>query len=875
VTAVTSVPQEEQTPQEGARHFRELFENAADMVYTTDLPGNFTSINKTGEQITGYTREELIASNISRIVTPETHAVARELAEQMLNNGSHTTCELEIVAKDGRRVPVEVCMRLMYRGGRPVGVHGIARDISPRKQADRKIRQHAAHLEALSAIIAAADASPDLQELLPIAIDRVLEVLGLGIGGIWVGDQHIVRGLSPDIGRAIVDSAQRPGYKMPATLSVDDWNEVPPDGSSLPADAWIHIGVRAALIVPITVDSRHIGVLAVASAYPRTWTWEEIALVESVGQQVAATVEGLRLFRETRHRTELMERLVALSDSLNRPLSMQKAVPAIGRAALSLSEADRVAVFVRLPDGTVTCPWSRGLSDDYVAQVLAHQEDLPVGRLLKQDGIALDRLELPGGRVVVGTKPFLFSDVQDLPVDALIRRLGDAAGHRALGIWPLTYEGRVIALVACYYNAPRTWSRAELEVFQALCGQAAAALENALLYETQARRRIELEALYGLSSQLRAAYAPDKVFSILGEHAARLLHADYVALCLLDPDRHVFTRVQTVGVPLEAQRAILPIVSGGILDRATQQEAPYTTDDASREFPSNQLDALREVYHDLGPVAAVALRSEREVIGTIVLGRARNAISCRPFTHDEIRLLQGIAEMGGTAISRARLYHNLEQAYIQMVLALAQAVDARDARTRSHSEHMATLTDSLAEAMGLPKEEANDIRWAALLHDIGKIGMPDSILSKPGPLTEPEWTLIREHPIVGERILLPVERMRAVAKIVRHHQEKWDGSGYPDGLQGDAIPLGARVLAIIDAYSAITEKRPYKGACSRAEAMAELKRCAGTQFDPRVTEIFCELLDRNSEQSGEMPRLAKPREGFSPPPASPPHDVTH
>jgi putative nucleotidyltransferase with HDIG domain len=247
-------------------------------------------------------------------------------------------------------------------------------------------------------------------------------------------------------------------------------------------------------------------------------------------------------------------------------------------------------------------------------------------------------------------------------------------------------------------------------------------------------------------------------------------------------------------------------------------------------------------------VIVVALQSEREVIGTLAVGRAKGK-NPRPFTPTEVRLLQGIAEMGGTAISRARLFHNLEDAYIQMVLALARAMDARDAYTGNHSERLAMLADSVARAMGLPDEEVKDIRWAALLHDIGKIGSPDDILSKPGRLTEREREIMRLHPTVGEGILLPVARMAGVARIVRHHQEKWDGTGYPDGLRGEAIPLGARILAVVDAYGAITDERPYKTPGTRAKAEAEIKRCAGTQFDPRVVDVFSQLLDRKEKET--------------------------
>jgi putative nucleotidyltransferase with HDIG domain len=150
----------------------------------------------------------------------------------------------------------------------------------------------------------------------------------------------------------------------------------------------------------------------------------------------------------------------------------------------------------------------------------------------------------------------------------------------------------------------------------------------------------------------------------------------------------------------------------------------------------------------------------------------------------------------------------------------------------------------VAHTLGCREEEIQDIRWGALLHDIGKIGVPDGILRKPGALTDEEWGTMRQHPVIGEQILLPVERMQGVARIVRHHHEKWDGTGYPDGLRGEAIPLGARILAAVDAYGAITDERPYKQARSHEDGIHELRRCAGQQFDPEIVDAFCRVLER-------------------------------
>jgi len=169
------------------------------------------------------------------------------------------------------------------------------------------------------------------------------------------------------------------------------------------------------------------------------------------------------------------------------------------------------------------------------------------------------------------------------------------------------------------------------------------------------------------------------------------------------------------------------------------------------------------------------------------------------------------------------------------VEALAIALLERDRYTGEHSESVVDMAFGVAQSLGLSPAQVEDVRAAALLHDIGKVGIPDAILNKPGPLTPDERTVMAEHPVIGERILRGIGGFAPVADIVRHEHESYDGSGYPDGLSGDEIPIGSRIILACDAYHAMTGDRPYRARMSHADAFRELRRCAGGQFDPNVT----------------------------------------
>jgi putative nucleotidyltransferase with HDIG domain len=191
------------------------------------------------------------------------------------------------------------------------------------------------------------------------------------------------------------------------------------------------------------------------------------------------------------------------------------------------------------------------------------------------------------------------------------------------------------------------------------------------------------------------------------------------------------------------------------------------------------------------------------------------------------------------------LYEDLRSTYMRTIKVLAQAIDARDHYTHSHSENVARYAVVIASEMGLPAREIETIRDACELHDLGKIGVVDSILSKPGSLTEDEWKQIKLHPVTGAKILEPLPFLNEVVELVRQHHEHYDGTGYPDGKKGDDILLGARIIHLADAYETVRSARSYrKEPLTKEEAITEIKANSGTQFDPKVVEAFLKVVDR-------------------------------
>jgi HD-GYP domain-containing protein (c-di-GMP phosphodiesterase class II) len=214
---------------------------------------------------------------------------------------------------------------------------------------------------------------------------------------------------------------------------------------------------------------------------------------------------------------------------------------------------------------------------------------------------------------------------------------------------------------------------------------------------------------------------------------------------------------------------------------------------------------------------------------------------------DDLHMLETIADQLGGTIEQAGLFASLERSYFETVEALSSALEAKDAYTLDHARSITDMSADVGRRLGMREDEIRDLKLGALLHDIGKIGVPTEILSKPGPLTDDEFEVMKEHTVIGERIIADVEFLQGVRPLVLHEHERWDGAGYPHQLKGEEIPLGARIIFVCDSWHAMTSDRPYRQALPDEEALRRLRSGAGTQFDPAVVDAFCELMEHERD----------------------------
>lgn len=261
-------------------------------------------------------------------------------------------------------------------------------------------------------------------------------------------------------------------------------------------------------------------------------------------------------------------------------------------------------------------------------------------------------------------------------------------------------------------------------------------------------------------------------------------------------------------------------------------EAVVTTN--AQEDP--RFDKVQSVViFNLRSILCVPLKVKEELIGVIY---ADNSVREGVFTEEDCSLLSAFANQAAVALENAQLFNDISISYDQTLEALVTALEFRELETTMHTRRVVLYSMALAQKMGLSDDQTQQLRRGALMHDIGKIGVPDAILNKPGPLSEDEWVQMRRHSSLGVDILEGIMFFQGAIDIVGASHEQYDGSGYPHGLKGEEIPLGARIFAVVDALDAITSDRPYRKAQSFEEALKEIKSKRGTQFDPKVVDAY-------------------------------------
>ena len=411
---------------------------------------------------------------------------------------------------------------------------------------------------------------------------------------------------------------------------------------------------------------------------------------------------------------------------------------------------------------------------------------------------------------------------------------------------PLCHGSRVIGVIVISKLGRDQFDEDDVRLLEVLGGHAAVALENARLYESQRREAEHFKELLEFSRKLATAEGLPEVLRRIVELSATILGAPRTAVWLQDTETQQLEPAALWGFEGAGRDQILALsLPPDAVEALGQRDDPFVLDNATSAIPE---------LEDGAAFAVAPVKLDGGRLCCIVVAIPPGAP--HELDEDQIGLLSGLAHQAKLAITNAGSFESLEATFVSTVEALANALEANDEYTSSHTRWITDTALKVGTTLGFDAKALKQLELGALFHDIGKIGIPTSILLKPGPLTPDERRVMQQHPELGEKILAPIKRLSEVRSIVRSCHEHFDGRGYPDGISGEEIPIESRIILVCDAFHAMTTDRPYRKRLAVDEACRRLREAVGTQFDPIVVEVFLALRGEVWVPPGTAERLA-------------------
>jgi len=351
----------------------------------------------------------------------------------------------------------------------------------------------------------------------------------------------------------------------------------------------------------------------------------------------------------------------------------------------------------------------------------------------------------------------------------------------------------------------------------------------------------ELTRLYAITEGLNNFMDSNTLFQKIASLAAQVTSAQRVTVMLLDRSRRFLKIRASVGVPPEVVASTLQPVGRGIAGKVVQTKRLIRMTQRALDPKAAGKDQPSTTYRS-NSWLSLPLMIGQEIFGVINL---TDKLDRSDFVREDEQIMLTLVEKAGIKLENQALYEGIYSNLIDTLNALVTSIEAKDPYTHEHSQRVTEYAIALARHLGFSEDQVEMLNFAGKLHDIGKIGVRDSLLTKSSKLTSEEYAIIKLHPLVGERIVKPLGLVREEQAIIRHHHERFDGHGYPDSLAGEAIPLLARIVAVADSFDAMTTTRSYRQALPVEAAIEEMKRCSGTQFDPTIVAAMIDALETN------------------------------
>lgn len=592
---------------------------------------------------------------------------------------------------------------------------------------------------------------------------------------------------------------------------------------------------ESAVYAPMVVEGKIIGLLELQSYRNYAYREEDFDLLSMIANQIGLAIQNARLFEETQRRLRELETLQEVSTALRKAQSVDEMIPIFVQRALLAVEAQAGSIYL-LEES----------SGDWVSSGWINVK----GEWLSRRNEVLRHHPGEGVTGYVGSSGEFYY-TEDWRTDPLT--ITPPGEEQLLSAYcsgislPLRAEERIIGVMHLWRVEKRAFSTSEQRMLLAIAEMAGSALQRARLHEETLRRLAQLHALQTIDRAISSSLDVHFSLDVLLRQTLAQLKVDAAGVLLYNPSTLSLEYAAGRGFRTRTYEQSRLAMGKGVAGRAAFEQRMMLIPDLS----VSQAFLRREFQQKEGFVsyAAVPLVAKGTIKGVLeIFHRAQ-----LNFDSEWLNFVEGLALQAAIAIDNGQMFEGLQRTNMELSLAYdaaiegwVRALDLRDRETENHTQRVTELTVALARAMGFDEQKIIHLRRGAILHDIGKMAIPDSILQKPGPLSAEEWEIMRRHPQFAYDMLYPVRYLRPALDIPYCHHERWDGSGYPQGLKGEEIPLAARLFAVVDVFDALTSNRPYRAAWSRAEAIAYLRQQAGILFDPQVVEAFLKIIQPQS-----------------------------
>ncbi|MDD2921190.1 MAG: GAF domain-containing protein, partial [Anaerolineales bacterium] len=722
--------------------------------------------------------------------------------------------------------------------GKIVNFVEIKLDVTEKKQAENALKQRARELQTLYETSLEINSQTSLNTLLSSIVERAASLLDTNSGGIYLmesDEQTLKLVVGYNLPQKFVGITLTRGEGLSGQVAQSGtpfWVE---DYQTWSKRSGVYDGIsfRRVLGVPLKVKGRVIGVINVSDlTHAGAFSEDEVRLANLFADQAALAVESARLHEQERNRNRELATLYKSAMIISSNLSLEVVLQSVVEQATRAINADGCSIsFINAPqDAVVTMV-------DYRA--------IPIGEI-EASGATYFLNDYPATRRVLETREPLSLSRGDPKIDPAELALMNQQEKDAVLLLPLVARNQVVGLMEIYglENKERVFTNSEVRLAQSLSVQTAIFIDNARLFEHAERRLRRTQALRKIDQAIAGSIDMQMVLKIVLEQVIAELEVDAAVILLYNPHELSLKFKLGSGLRTNALKFTNLRLGEGYAGRvALGRQTIFIPN-----LQARTTDFLRSpTFSQEGFVCyfGVPLIAKGEVKGVIEIFHR----SPKNPDNEWLEFMEALAGQIAIAIDNATLYADLQLSNIELSMAYdstiegwSRALDLRDKETEGHTLRVTELMLDLAREAGMTEAELVHVRRGALLHDIGKMGVPDQILLKPGKLTDEEWVIMRQHPIFAHEMLSPIEYLRPALDIPYCHHEKWDGTGYPRGLKGEQIPLVARLFAVVDIWDALRADRPYRQSWSEEKTLEYIRSLVGTHLDPRAVEIFLRVI---------------------------------